>query len=446
MLLDLAIGYSLYFYEVGIILLGFILIAYVVGIRHKLLDKTGIYYKIIKENKGFITLISVYILSDIIGFILTGNYQIFYEKYRVVMANITLALAVVLILVENKKFSLIKRTFVIGAVITSILTLINYILINVIPVHYLLRLTLRQDYNVFAITILLGFVFGLFIPFEDSDSKKLSFITPFVISIITIPVMMLSGSRRVYIMIIPIMVIWLVVLIYSQTKKGSKILFRLSGVFCCTAITISTASLIITGLSAYIDYLYYTPNSDHSIEVVLSSETSLEERYSTTKTADAMDKRYGIWQIAVDEYSSYTNIEKIIGKGSGESIEIYNEPIDTLTTLYGNEEDYVGKLSPHNFILSDLLDGGIVRVVLALWLTLLIAIKVISYILQDFYRGLPYAIIIGALFIGLLISYRYGILYDKTLMIILGMLFVESYYRGGKTHENHNYDNISTQT
>ncbi len=436
LLFDLAVQRTAYIYEGLTLLTATMLLLKIyyylkeINIKHIIMNN--------EEIIVFFMILILYASVDILGFFISYEYQLLWEKYRVVITTLIVCLAIFISCDEGADIAEFKAVFVLSSLLISAITVTNYVLLPTFSVEYLLRLTLRRDYNVYAVVLFTGAVYGVFLPIRYSEINMEKICLSLISVASVIPTMLLSGSRRVYLSLLPTAFIWICSVMFLMKKKKVKerglVMISAFGV----TMTYLFIQIVTSGMEGYMLYLYYSPDSEYVTALNNSAETTLQDRYDSIYTSNAMEKRNVIWGIALDEYLGYSTTEKIFGRGSGRDIVIYNQSHSELVRVYGEEENYIGKLSAHNFLLADLINGGIVKVLIATLCLLSLANMMIKYLFKKPISALPYGIITGVIMISMLISSRYGILYDKILLINTTLFLID--YRRNMFYGNYLHD------
>ena len=135
-----------------------------------------------------------------------------------------------------------------------------------------------------------------------------------------------------------------------------------------------------------------------------------------------------IWEAAVAWIGEMDLKEILIGGGGSYSSDVYdrrNDPINSeVVEYYGiTNETPKNILNPHNFILNDMLEGGIIKVILLL-VMLVISLK---YIIDVFHYDRDIAIMLlwlfAILFATLMMSAKNGIFGNRMTWILYAFLF-----------------------
>ena len=166
--------------------------------------------------------------------------------------------------------------------------------------------------------------------------------------------------------------------------------------------------------------MYKRQNEKQAIEGISTNERIEQDVEST-----AVGARSDIWKCAINNIKDFNIKQLIIGGGGSYSNDIYmnnSEYTNKLIKIYENDKDKVSKLDPHNFILNDLLEGGIVKAVLILMIAVNVFIALIKDIRREVCISLLLMIIFMILTLSLLVSAHYCIMWGLSLIHISAML------------------------
>ena len=153
-------------------------------------------------------------------------------------------------------------------------------------------------------------------------------------------------------------------------------------------------------------------------------QVGIEQAYSRISLDNFWGKRRIIWQEAINEIQTFNFREILFGKGDGYATEFYNtEPTRTvIQNAYGNIEIAENSMYPHNYLLQDMLEGGILKVIFALILTLGLAIKLIINLIKNGKNWIVPLLILFLIGTNIMISYSTGFIgdiYYNVLLLIL---------------------------
>ena len=240
------------------------------------------------------------------------------------------------------------------------------------PQVYGRRLSLRLDYNLFAQVLLLGLAAAGLLLMERLRQQK--------------------------------------------GKTGKAVLRWLA-----EQLTLLLCVLLLTLLGQWALSLRFEQLAPEQRQQVTSSAAALE-RYQPVEGGES--KRKLLWELAIRQYRGYSAAEKLFGRGFGADALLYRISDDP-RLLQAYPPQSRERLSAHNFLLTDLLNGGLVQMVLGASVWLLLAV----YLIREY---LPTLLHSGSLWLGLflgfgfgmvllnsLMSCRFGFLYDRTFWVLL---------------------------
>ncbi|MEG2915894.1 MAG: hypothetical protein RR839_05565 [Oscillospiraceae bacterium] len=429
LIIDLACEKTFYLFEIFFILV-FLTVLYKLKINFSADFFNNKEFSFFSTEKVLIAL-AVYLFVDCINSFYSQNYEYIFEKYKVVLSTLGIGMGIYLYCDEEKKLVLLKKTFFLASSFISLITVLDYVFFGKIGLNYILRFSLRRDYNVYSTAIFVGFVFQIFLILKSNSNMLRKIINLFAINVICLPTMLLSGSRRIMVMLISTACLCLIVM-FAQLLRYRKNIFEMISTIGLLSIATAIICLQISGLQNYMIYIYNTPKSIYAPNISKSAEITALERLETASNVGAFQKRKIIWEMGINEFENYTLTQKIFGKGNCYDIVYYNTAYNkSLETAYGGRENYVGKMSAHSFVLADLLNGGFLKLAVSIWLIYEIGKMVVIKFFENPINILAYIIIFSLCIGGDLISNRYGLLYDKILILAIFMLVKE----GAKNNE-----------
>ena len=360
--------------------------------------------------------LTVYLLLDATGYLFGGEWQLFWEKYRVTVPLMAIA---GLMLLAGKRETTAAVFAGMGAAALAVVpaTLFRYFGWNGLSLEYLLRFSLRRDYNMYATALLIGWIGLFFLLLEQNHGG-----TALVISAVILPVMLLSGSRRVLLAALVAIPAAAAALLLRRigrggTAKGAVGLLVASAAVWCLTLSLEQA---LHGLSE-------DPRSEQrTVQEGSSGQTAAFERYETIGDTSLFAKRKVIWRIAVRRLGESSGREWMLGRGGGENIRLYDRIGAELDDIYPDRELRLGALSAHNMLLADLLDGGLIKAAVLLWLLAACGLGSFRTLLADPVRGLALGMILGYTVAGNLVSNRYGLLYDRAFLLCYPLFALEA--------------------
>lgn len=282
------------------------------------------------------------------------------------------------------------------------------------PQVYGRRLSLRLDYNLFAQVLLLGLAAGEVLWHANRRCRTALWLG-------LAPAVLLSSSRRgsVYLMALWAAAAGLLLMERLRQQKGKtgKAVLR----WLSEQLTLLLCVLLLTLLGQWALSLRFEQLAPEQQQQVTSSAAALE-RYQPVEGGES--KRKLLWELAIRQYRGYSAAEKLFGRGFGADALLYRISDDP-RLLQAYSQQSRERLSAHNFLLTDLLNGGLVQMALGVSVWLLLAV----YLIRE---NLPALLQSGSLWLGLflgfgfgmvllnsLMSCRFGFLYDRTFWVLL---------------------------
>lgn len=256
---------------------------------------------------------SLYLFLDALGALAPADWALSYEKYRVVGLMAVLTLLGALLLDSREAIDRVFATLALAAVAAALLSVLGRMGAGPFPSEYDLRLSLRRDYNMFAVTILLGWSGGAFLLLRQGVSAKNRGIL-LLIAGVCLPPVLLSGSRRAVLLFLPIGLLVTGTALVRGWKAG-KLLSAIGGTVLAFSLV---AALTIAGSSLLQNLPEQAPGLPGG-----GGETGLQDRYETIAEGSFLSKRRILWRIAWEEYSGYPPFEKLTGQGLGRDVVLY---------------------------------------------------------------------------------------------------------------------------
>lgn len=354
------------------------------------------------------TTIGIYLIWEIVSVGYSSYPQGTAEKYRVVLLMAGLSF---LFLQSDKIHSngieILEKTMMYAGTAAAAIGLLHAFIPVIYPVLYGKRISLRIDYNLFSQVILMGMTAGIQLVREKRFARPFEF----GLILLCAPAIILSSSRRNTVFLIVVLLLRMAdELFLKKSEKKKRTLARWSLLF--VLIFFITAALQ-WGLNRQYERLM-----QREVEIALQSAGSALERYEPGKKEQGSSKRKLIWSIAAEEYLSFSDSEKIFGKGFGYDRLLYQiSDSEELTQAYSAESRK--NLSAHCFVLTDLLNGGAVQAVLGISIWVQIGVYLLKMLLEKQKDGMFFVVTLGMVFLNNLISNRYGFLYDKYFWLLL---------------------------
>lgn len=321
-----------------------------------------------KEYRAIFRWMAVYILLWGVSFFYTRQGADFFHPWVTVIQMAGLLFLCGYQAQNDGAFS--KRIFwapLFSAVTAVLLAVILYIAKQT---PYQLRISPIRDYNQYAMVLLFGeIVLWVRSPFARKAGKGVW--TEGLTASLLLTGIWLSGSRRG-------MILAAVVFLWHVAWDGYHC-FRLakSRVRRRWIRRLFLENLLIFA-AVFCFVLALTAAMPRERGEVLSEngqrENTLLGTAETIQTGEAMGKRGEIWWAAFHAYLDFSPVEKWWGRGNSYPYDLYEQAWgDRVRKSYGMMELPYGALNPHNFLLTELLSGGILRLTAAIgwWLCLL---------------------------------------------------------------------------
>lgn len=385
----------------------------------------------LKETKVLVIFIAIYIIFDLISMIHTNNRNLALVKYVTIISMLATIFLYIIYLNKNSNSDKVNILLVFlgtPSIVVSIYTWIYFFIHKY--TYYARRLSLIQDYNKFSMLLFFSFIAVIYLIFRVVNNLNKRNLLLALTTVLCSSTIHLTASRRTSKMMNVILILFCLYGIYDtyiklskkNNSKPSKSILRksLGKFFVAILVTFILSNFIIYTFNYVtterVEKATQSDNGD-SIPINRGVEDILED-------SQALDKRSTIWKIAIKSYRDYPLVNKIIGKGGSAHLDVYNQPENQKIL---NERVYWKVLpdntvDPHNFLLVDLLNGGIilVGVTLLCMLTILVLLfKVFKKSIVDAYFIFVFSIsTLGDIFI----SSRNGMFDNKFIWIILILL------------------------
>lgn len=318
---------------------------------------------------------------------------------------------------------------------------------------YFQRLSTARDYNVysclivFTTIVLIHFIVNLL---NTSYAKRLILFVAIIA--VNMPAFYLSGSRRMFILL-PyffgfVAAFELSLLIYKWLKSAESKTKRMNLYNFLRAVTFFVAIVVLyfgcvqllpvfTEIGTKKEACYNKtlqenidsgkrPIGNNSTNSV-SGEKTISNVLETIDDKSMFNKRSIIYRTAFEALEDYTAVDWIFGRGGAYDIHMYNVTDNKeLLEAYGIDENNSrarGWMSAHNFMLADLLNGGIIKLLLGVFVVIQLAVHIVKAIRLDNRNALLLVVPTALVLINNFISGAYGMLNDVFFYSVMIMLF-----------------------
>lgn len=366
---------------------------------------------------------ALYLAFDLMSLSYTNYPNLAFPKYFTsIFMGIILILSAVYINARDceNKTNVFLLIFAISSIVLA-LTAFGYHFIMG-ETYFTRRLSLNNNYNKFAFSIMFGFYSALYYLFRAKKNSRFRNLAIIFVSVICISAIYLSGSRRCHFMLkltLPIIYGCGLIEIIMDYKDDLKNNFLniMEYIISIALIFLMTIGIIWLYNTSTTNFAENISKDNPDIANMLASrdvDTILKDEH-------AMDKRDTLWKIARDSFESFdTQQEKIIGRGSSYHFEIYDfeENKNLIEDMYGRT---LGTLDthPHNFLFVYLLNGGYAKVCITL-LTLFSALVFIFKLIKKSTVDTIFLLIFSIILLGdMFLEVRNGLLDYKFLWLML---------------------------
>jgi hypothetical protein len=323
---EMAATYSFYLLEISlsVLILSFIVtLAAEQGLNPA--RWTAYIWEKTREVRPLVVSALAYLAVDLISTFYALSPASVLPKYKVV-AVMLLVITIIVYMYEDENGTLKNIHFSVAAAgfFSALLVVLNYCFFAIYPIEYTLRLTLRSDYNMFATTIYIGSVAGSALVCSGNIRPWKKMATIILLVSVTLTVIFLSGSRRIYIAIGPTLAVLTVMCIVYMHRRSIKKRHMFLYVFGTWAL----CCLIITGavglLYSRMVETYRQQGMVGASGVLGHAETSVSQRYETLSNQSLWSKAV-LWRIASEEISGYSASEVAFARGNGYTIILMTE-------------------------------------------------------------------------------------------------------------------------
>lgn len=375
----------------------------------------------------------LYLLWDLVTWLYSEQRDLMVQKYPIVLVSLIISAGVLIYADDIVRLERVKFFIGLSGLALAGAAILSFYFPTLYPVYYSLRLSLRSDYNMYATAVYIGGVTWMSRTMDRRDVDIGHLIVQFITYSIFVTVLVLTGSRRILI-VLPLWVAAFITMLIKQiqnfthnTLKSAAIV--LGGI----AIACSLSLIMVDGIHTEMENRKEQKGSYGSAEG--GSATSYVERIDSTVQGSFLTKRLVLWKIAFKEITSLQGKEVIFGKGGGYSMVMYDQIGAPLDEVYPDRAKRIGALSPHNMVLSDILDGGIIKMTLLLAMLLALLLNIMEFAGRYPVKGRLYVLVFTTIALGSLISNKFGLPYDRYYYIFTTLLLLERKILRGVDYE-----------
>lgn len=361
-----------------------------------------------------------YCAVDILNFWLGEHFALAWQKHRVAGALLLLFVCICVVCAAQRDFLWRLLLWVgLSFIIIGGATLVRYFLMRDLPLYYSLRFSLRSDYNMYATALYCGFV-CLFFYLLARGAPPVRLLAPLLFAV-ALPLLVLTASRRVLLLLpLTLVVMSAAYIVQFCRTVGLRGVRRTVAALSVLLLCLSLAAVSLTQLQAALQTLHRQQGAQRVTLGQGGAQTGALQRYraQTTETS-LLYKRRVIWGVALDELRGQSFYELVFGRSGGASIALYDTPraAEALDAVYPDRDARAGALSAHSMFLADLLDGGVIKLFVLLFLLIVTAVCTLDMMFKTPWLGLPCGLILLLCVVNSAISNRFGLLYDRHFMI-----------------------------
>lgn len=375
------------------------------------------------EERRLIIAIIAYMAIDIVGIFYSPVPLFGAYKYTTILPMVFMCIMIISMSSDCRWHDYVFLSIGLASLCISIYCYGAYFFMDRSGLLYHKRISLIKDYNVFSTCILMGMLMLLYYAGRIGEGKGEVYIISLLVFIINMPVVILSGSKRGFLLAIFILIGY--IYIKRPWRDGKK-----GVVFLCALLIL--VPLFTRSVSLALQKTYSEDYNDSlKTSVDIPKEVNIKSNYKTIYNGTALGKRPAIWNIAIKEISSFNISSLLTGNGTGYDCYIYNQKYtEEMDRLYGNgKAAQLGSMSPHNAFLSDMLNGGIIKLCVSIYIWYCVFLNLyIMYKKGLQPKGFIYAIgaVWAIIFINSMISGSYGYIYTKPFWIFITLLFTNT--------------------
>lgn len=403
----------------------------------------------IGKNKALFLCVIVFLMYDVITLLYAQTPKYSIMKYIYFFKAMVLIGSMFLLFYEGKEdqrdnIRLLIRYMEILFVLIIVTTIVQYSL-GLSP--YRSRISTNHDYNVFATHLMYTLIFFIWNHIrkwgEISVRRKILCI---LLSTFAFDLLYLSGSRRA--VVLTPFVIVCAAIIYAikehlfSNVKNKKCFYdckRMLTFFCVLGfvtiniiLSVPTFEKIVANpemIENFVSRFIPKRLSDSIKDSINDSagDTLLSTRYQTISQEQGLDSRKIIWRVAFAELREYSGKDILIGRGNGYGWNLYEdvdkEGVNEILAAYPRIKGVSPQwMSPHNLVLKELLDGGIIKIILLLFLTGVILYYVIRCIKYDLIYGSMIFVLYSCFAAGCMLGGAFGLVGEKLFWLTTGIL------------------------
>lgn len=443
----------------------------IVFFKNKDIFNASIILEIIKESKGIFILLGIYIMIDFINLLYSDNMIISLNKYVIFVQSMaiflnTLIMCAVRFCTIVEIVEKIYKWIFVSSVIIGMLVIINYFF-PFMETEYVTQISLIADYNSFCRYFLFSYIVGIVYLYNGNFCRRKKVICISLYSILVITIVLMTISRRSLISLILVIIFLIVFIFISEWKKNSsttgllKTIRLIFSFVCVIGVILGVtygSSIAINNISdKYINFkesrIAATEGRNSFSQITIGllktdlfdkvilgksdeknnnigevEQTNAFQRFET----DIWGKRRVIWDEAINEIKTYNLKSLIFGKGAGYGFSMYEkEPhLSNIKKLYEISPRDKNFMYPHNYLLQDLLEGGLIKTIISFLSTFGLGVIILRRVLKNYRIWFIPLVSLILIATNIMISYSSGFIgdsyYNITIMLIVYCKSIEN--------------------
>ncbi len=368
-----------------------------------------------------------YLVWDAVGLLYSPDVEYAARKYYVVLPMLLFLVPTLCYARDELHLNRLYLTLGWSGAAVLLFSVANYFIYELVALPYIRRLSTIADYNRYAENLFVALALMGYGILGTNRRSRRRLLLLFSVLVLFAAAITVSGSRRTYLLMFPAVTLLLLfrafyIARYSDTERTA--FARLC--FGCGLCALGAAAVFLlqAGFERYSDVKYEQLVEDGG---VVSEENSVDAVIDSISGGGMFEKRAVIWKVAADTALDYDFQDILVGRGSGYDSYLYDHTSDkALATLYQSVEPKPKNwMNPHNFVLADYLNGGLVRILLSLGLCASIFASLWAVFTRRPGRALGPLTVAAFVYFGAFISGRYGFVNDKFFYIVLACIVTE---------------------
>ncbi len=439
------------FYEAALLGTGVCLLGYSFKTNFSFFHR---FREILASAKALVVSFLAYVLYGIVTLLYGGNFSFGSSRYIVVGQMMVFSLYTFFYLFIKEKANSLARLKKIGWNISiaglsvAVVAIVGYF--TAWYTVFYQRISPIRDYNQYTTILLMAtVVFSVLM----INKRPLAFWKRYAVLgaywLVMSTAIYTACSRRSHVLMCVFAAIFSVYALYMQERYHRKkhnrfVSFGVAVVSLalCFAVCLSVASATFkvveklapvrlqNALSKIENGEEISSNDMESVSLV-GEQYELSESFQGMVNGSGFSSREAIWNAAYDKIKNSDTRHLLFGYGSPYSWELYddlsNPAVQPVRDRYHADDEKILWMNPHNFLLQDALDGGLIFV----GIEMILIVCTFLYLLKLLYRtphtAIPLILMNGILYVTLTLSSGHGMIAHKFLWLLIICQIAETY-------------------